>query len=84
MTRFLVATDLVISTHIKIEVEADNKDDAVDRASELLPQNFKRDSWKGWKANVALTPPKGVTITECKAYHFQQASGADKAVRKQQ
>lgn len=79
MASFEVETDLIVHCKVKVTVEADDKQGAIDAASELLPSNFDADAAKKWKAKVQLRPPKGVTIRVVRAYHFEQASGSDKA-----
>jgi hypothetical protein len=53
--------------------------EAIDAVADLLPNNFDPDRAKAWKATVKLKPPTGVEVTGCRAYHFEQASGSDKA-----
>jgi hypothetical protein len=79
MARFEVTTDLIVHCKVKVVVEADTKDGAIDAVADLLPNNFDPDRAKAWKATVKLKPPTGVEVTGCKAYHFEQASGSDKA-----
>lgn len=74
-----VETDLIIHTKVRVTVEADNKDAALDVAAGLLPANHDREASRRWRATVDLMPPKGVQIKVVKAYHFEQASGTDKA-----
>lgn len=81
MATFEVETDLIVHCKVKVIVEADDKDEAIDAASELLPSNFDPDAAKKWKARVDLKPPKGVNARVTRAYHFEQASGSDKARR---
>jgi hypothetical protein len=79
MSRYEVETDLIVHVKIKLVVEADSKAEAINAAADLLPTNSDMARAQGWKATVALKPPKGVEITSAKPYHFEQASGADKA-----
>lgn len=74
-----VETDLLVSVKIKVRVEAPSPREAVDAATELLPQNYNSDSSNQWRAAISLRPPKTVSIVSAKPYHFQQASGTDKA-----
>lgn len=79
MAKYEVTTDLIVHTRVVVTVEADSKEDAINAASDLLPNNFDREQAKKWKAKVDLKAPKGIEIRVAKAYHFEQASGADKA-----
>jgi hypothetical protein len=79
MPKYEVTTDLIVHCKIKVIVEADDKDAAIDAATDLLPTNMDPDRAKAWRAKVDLKPPRGVEITSVKAYHFEQASGDDKA-----
>lgn len=79
MPRYEVETDLVISCRVKVIVDAEDKGTAIEAATDLLPMNADRDAAKKWKATVDLKPPKGVQITDVKAYHFEAASGMEKA-----
>lgn len=81
MRKFEVETDLLVHCRIKMIVEADDKDHAIDRAAGLLPFNAKKGSAKEWRAAVTLSPPRGVDLTSVKAYHFEAASGGEKAKR---
>ena len=45
----------------------------------MLPQNYDPERSRTWKADVKLKPPRDVTVLSCKAHHFEQASGGDKA-----
>jgi hypothetical protein len=82
MSTFEVTNELIIHCKIKTLVEAENAEAAVDAAFEHLPMNTRRDSAKGWKADVRLYPPKGVKIVSCKAIHFDTASGSGDKARK--
>lgn len=79
MSRYEVETDLIVHTKIKLIVEADSKSEAINTAADLLPTNSDLKRAKGWSATVALMTPRGVVITSARPYHFEQASGADKA-----
>lgn len=81
MPTFEVETDLIIHCKVKVVVEADDKEGAIDAASELMPSNYDPEAAKAWKAKVDLRPPKGVNARIVRAYHFEQASGSDKAKR---
>ncbi len=78
MAQYEVETDLLVHCRVKVMVEADSKEAAIDAASELLPSNGDGTS-KNWQAVVTVRAPKGVSLRMGKAYHFEQASGADKA-----
>jgi hypothetical protein len=77
MSKYEVTTDLIIHCKIKIIVEVEHKGEAIDAAAAMLPSNFT-DQAALWKADVKLKPPAGVTITSCKAYHFERAAGDEK------
>jgi hypothetical protein len=79
MTTFEVDTDLVVHCRVRLLVEASDKEAAVDAAAELLPSNFERGAADQWRAKVELKAPAGVRIKVLRAYHFEQASGNDKA-----
>lgn len=79
MSTFEVTTDLIIHCKVRVSVEADDKQAAVDAVAELMPNNFDAESRQGWRASVHVKAPKDVRIAVIKAYHFEQASGADKA-----
>jgi hypothetical protein len=81
METFEVTTELHIALTVKVTVEADDKEAAVEAAGSLMPNNFDRDSQIGWKAKVALKAPKDVNIRVVRAYHLTGASGGEK-VRK--
>lgn len=74
-----VETDLIVHCKVKVRVEADDQNAAIDIVSELLPQNYLPERSKAWKAKVELKAPNGVNIRVIRAYHFEQASGSDKA-----
>lgn len=79
MAKYEVTTDMIIHCKVRVIVEANDKDGAIDAAAEALPSNWDRDASKAWRASVDLKSPKSVTITSCRPYHFEQASGQDKA-----
>ena len=79
MSRYEVETDLIIHTKIKVVVEAGSKAEAIEAVADLLPTNHDMARAKRWRAIVSLKPPHGVQITSVLSYHFEQASGADKA-----
>jgi hypothetical protein len=79
MVKFEVETDIVISCRVKLLVDAENKAAALDVAARLLPADADPESSRRWQAKVELRAPKGVNLTSCRAYHFQQATGDDKA-----
>jgi hypothetical protein len=79
MAKFEIETDIVISCRVKLLVDADSKAMALDVATALLPTNADPQSSSRWQAKVELRAPKGVNLTACRAYHFQQATGDDKA-----
>lgn len=79
METFEVETALVIHCRVKVLVQSDSRQGAIEVAAAVLPHNHILGSCDGWKADVKVKPPKGVTVTTAKAYHFEQASGADKA-----
>lgn len=81
MPKFEVQTDLLIHTTVKVTVEANSKEEAMDKVAEQLPTNMDGGSSKNWKAKVELTAPKGVQLVVMKAHHFEQTSGGEK-VRK--
>ena len=81
MPRFEVTTDLIVHCRIKVVVEAESKQAAIDAGTDLLPTNIRPGSAAGWRAKVDLKPPRGVEITSVKAHHFEQASGGEKARR---
>lgn len=81
MSTFEVTTDLIIHCKVKVRVEADDKAAAIDAVADMMPNNFNPGSREGWKATVKVTPPKslGLSAMVSRGYHFEQASGADKA-----
>ena len=79
MATYEVETDLIVHCKIKLAVLAGDKQGAIDFAAELLPSNAEPEQSKRWRADVTLKPPSPVKILACKAYHFEQASGSDKA-----
>lgn len=79
MSVYEVETDLIIHTKVKVIVEAGGIVEAINAVADLLPANHDMARAKAWKATVLLKPPKGVTIEVVRAYHFEQASGADRA-----
>jgi len=79
MAKFEVETDLIVHCKVKVIVEADDKDAAIDATASLMPSNFDPEAAKQWRAKVELKAPAGVNITRVRAYHFEQASGSDLA-----
>jgi hypothetical protein len=79
MSRYEVSTDLIIHTKIKVVIEADSREEAIDNVAGIMPANYNLERSKLWAANVTVKPPKGIEVTSIKAYHFEQASGFDKA-----
>lgn len=79
MARYEVETDLLVHCRVKITVEADGADDAIDIATGHLPQNHDRNTQRGWKANCDIVAPKGVDLQFVKATYFEQASGSERA-----
>lgn len=79
MATYEVETDLIVHCKVKVTVEAGSAADAIDAAAAILPANADRGAAAKWKAKVDVTPPRGVKLQVVKAYHFEQASGADKA-----
>lgn len=81
MPKYEVTTDLIIHTKVKVIVEADDKDAAISAAADILPANYAPERAADWKATVKLKPPSYAEVISCRAYHFEQASGSDKAKR---
>lgn len=80
MARYEVETDLIIHTKVRVVIDADGPREAIDRVAELMPHNWDLERAKGWRATVTVHPPRPLLISgEVKAYHFEQASGADRA-----
>ena len=78
MATYEITTELVVTCTVKVLVEADDKDSAIEAATELLPFH---DDQRGMKATVAIKAPKGVDLKVVKAFHIAQASGSEKARR---
>ncbi len=81
MAQYEIETCLLIHLKVKVIVEADSKDAALDAAADALPANYDMDRAKKWGANVTLKAPKGVQVTPVKVVHFEQTGGGEK-VRK--
>jgi hypothetical protein len=79
MSTYEVEADLIVYCKVKVTVEAEGKDEAIEAAAKILPSNFRPDAAKEWKAKVELKAPKGVNIRVVRAYQFDQASGGEKA-----
>jgi hypothetical protein len=79
--KFEVDLSLLISTLVRVTVEAETKDAAMDAALDMFPGNYKPGSAKGWKADIKLTAPNGGEIKVVKTQNFELASGGEK-VRK--
>jgi hypothetical protein len=75
MPAFEVEMDLLVYTRVRVRVEAENKDGALDAACEILPN---RGADEGWSAKVQVKAPEGVEIKVLRAYHFEQTSGGEK------
>jgi hypothetical protein len=83
MPKFEISTSIVLEVPVKIVVEADSKDDALDVLSGLIPMNAHEahnTRNKGWKATADIKPPKGVSIASnpAKAAVVTAASGSEK------
>lgn len=81
MPRYEVTAEIVISTKVKLIVEADSPAEAIEQAQDALPSGYGADTSEGWKATMKIKPPKGVEITSARAYRFAQTSGGEKAKR---
>lgn len=80
MSKYEVTTELTIAVRITVLVEADDASSAIDAAVDMLPASYAPEKGKGWKADVTIKAPKGVTLVgEAKAYHIAAATGQDKA-----
>lgn len=80
MSKYEVTTEVTIAVRIKVMVEADDASSAIDAAVDLLPASYATEKGKGWKADVTLKAPKGVTLVgKPQAYHIAAATGQDKA-----
>lgn len=79
MATFEVTTDLIIHFKVRVTVEADTKAAAIEAVADLMPNNFDAGTRQGWKATAKVKAPKGVDLRVGPGYHFEQASGADRA-----
>lgn len=80
MSKYEVTTELTIAVRIKVLVEADDASSAIEAAVDMLPASYAPEKMKGWKADITLKAPKGVTLVGSpQAYHFAAATGQDKA-----
>lgn len=79
MAKFEVTTDLIVHCKVRVLVQAEDNEGAIEAAANLLPANHDLDRAQGWKAKVEFKAPKGVDIKFLKAVHFEQASGSDTA-----
>ncbi len=64
MASWEVETDLIIHCRVKIVVDADSKDDAIETAVDLMP-SYGGDA--KWRAKVDLKAPAGIKIRVAKA-----------------
>lgn len=78
--KWTYTTEAVVTVRVEIDVEADTKDEALDRASRILPLNMADGTRAGWKGKVELIMPprKGVVIRPGKILCVEGASGPDK------
>lgn len=85
MAKFEVTTEIVLYCPVKLIVEAQSKDDALDAASALIPINIQDAATtdRPWKAAVEVKPPQNVQVvtTRLKAVNISATSGGEK-VRK--
>lgn len=84
MPKYEVTLEMIVYCPVKIVVEADDKDAAIDAASGLIAGNVysaHHDKSRGWKAMVDIAPPKGVEVVSRKvrASIVSQTSGGEKA-----
>jgi hypothetical protein len=85
MPKFEISTSIVLEVPVKIVVEADSKDDALDMLSGSIPMNASEahdTRNKGWKATAQIKPPKGesliLTSDSAKASIITATSGSEK------
>lgn len=79
MATYAVTTNLIIHFKVRVSVEADSAEEAINASADYLPNNFDASSQKGWGAKVSLKAPKGTSVEVVKATHFEHASGYEKA-----
>ena len=79
MALYEVETDLIVHTKVRVTVEADSKDAAIDAAADLLPSNNDPGASRRGRGTVDLKPTKGVQTKVVQDYHSEHAGDADKA-----
>ena len=85
MPKFEISTSIVIEVPVKIVVEADSKNDALDVLSGSIPLSAHEayeTKNKGWKATAQIKPTKGesliLTSDSAKASVITATSGGEK------
>lgn len=81
MPTFEVTTSLIVHCTVRVVVEAENGDAAIEAVAESMPNNFDAGSREGWRGTIDIKPPKSVKLATgiVKASYFEQASGIEKA-----
>jgi hypothetical protein len=87
MSRYEVTIQLNIYCPIRVIVEADSKEDALDLTAELIAPSVADAAYernRGWKATLTVTPPKGVEVANrtLKATVISQYSGGEKVKKR--
>jgi hypothetical protein len=83
MSRYEITMQLNILCPLRVVVEADSKEDALDLAAEIIAPSVADaadERNRGWKATLTITPPKGVEVANrtLKATVISQTSGGEK------
>ena len=86
MSRYEITIQLNILCPLRVVVEADSKEDALDLAAEIIAPSVADAAYernRGWKATLTVAPPKGVEVANrtLKATIISQTTGGEK-VRK--
>lgn len=80
MKTYQVTLEMVVLCPLRLCVEAESKEEALDLAASLVPTNVSEAHATkngGWKATVRVSPPKGAILNqyEFRATHITQSSG---------
>lgn len=76
--KWIVTMEVLISTQIEVEIEADSKGEALDKGVDLIPHK-RRIAETAWRFQVDVTPPKGVVVRKARPVWIQQTSGGETA-----
>lgn len=76
MSKFEVTTQFLVHTTVKVVVEAESKEAAVDAIAAMAPNMHDR---AGWSATVYIKAPPGVSAAAGRVSAIEQTSGSDRA-----